>query len=419
MPTFEITLDDTSPMIRYSSDWRPGSSVRDILADRYSEKTFTMCQVDGDSFQLEFFGTVVGVFGAHRPNHGAYQALLDGIPATTNNGSSGTDAFMQSLYNGFATLGVHNLTFTNQESRFLDVDYITFETSVGQDDEELIVNTYQDNHPAFVYTPDSSWSKSTDKLSWLSGSSAHATSDPSATAKFTFQGKYNGHPPNGYLCPSGAAFTVMMDNGSVTAYNASQQFFKPKEILYYAGNLGKGNHTLQIQINSSTNGTDSQQLVIDYAEVYTSASLGGSFLSSASFHNLNVTAHSGQNSSTSLIAGLAIISALAISSTLVCMYLIWRLRRENKDLNAKLRGLPPVSISSITPFTEPPTTSRNDYYTTHNTSSRGVLSSGRAFALNLSRYVPQSKRNVANSSGRPVSQRRESQIEPPQYTEGL
>ncbi|KAF9568211.1 hypothetical protein CPC08DRAFT_702635 [Agrocybe pediades] len=416
MPTFEITLDDTSPMIRYSSAWRAGNSVDDSEADQYSEKTFTVCQVDGDSLQLEFFGTAVGVFGAHRGNHGTYQGLLDGIPATTSNGS-GTDAFMQSLYNGFATPGVHNLTFTNQESNILDVDYITFETSVGQDDEELIVNTYQDNHPAFVYTPDSSWSKSTDKLSWLSGSTAHATSDPSAITKFTFQG--DAVALYGPVGPSGAAFTVMMDNGSATAYNASQQFFKPKEILYYAGNLGKGNHTLQIQINSGTNGTDSQQLVIDYAEVYTSASLGGSFLSSASFHNLNVTAHSGQNSSTSLIAGLAIISALAISSTLVCMYLIWRLRRENKDLNAKLRGLPPVSISSITPFTEPPTTSRNDYYTTHNTSSRGVLSSRRAFALSFSRYVPQSKRNAANSSGRPVSQRRESQIEPPQYTEGL
>jgi len=54
-------------------------------------------------------------------------------------------------------------------------------------------------------------------------------------------------------------------------YSANKEFYRAREILFYAGNLGPGSHSLEVQINSTTLG----ELAIDYAEVYTSPSLGG------------------------------------------------------------------------------------------------------------------------------------------------
>ncbi|KAF9568212.1 hypothetical protein CPC08DRAFT_655086, partial [Agrocybe pediades] len=323
MPTFNITLEDTSPMIRYSSNWRAGHTLDDNMTDQYSEKSFTVCQAQEDSLQFQYYGTAVTVFGSHRVNHGTYTGQLDGGPVFTGN-SSGPNAFMQPLYSANATLGMHKVMFTNQQNNFLDVDYITFQTSVGQDGEDLIVNTFQDDHPAFVYTPISSWSNSSDTFSWFSGGTGHMTTDPSASVKFTFEG--DAIALYGPVGPSGGQFVVQLDN-STSQYSSKQEFFKPKEILYYAGNLGGGNHTLQIQVGSS----NLQQLAIDYADVYTTASLGGSFLASTS---PNIVVDHQSKSPTGLIAGLAVTSALALLSTLACIYLVWRLRRENKDSNS-------------------------------------------------------------------------------------
>jgi hypothetical protein len=46
---------------------------------------------------------------------------------------------------------------------------VSWQTSVGNDDETLIVNTYQDSHPAFSYSPASSWG-TPDFVSSFSGS---------------------------------------------------------------------------------------------------------------------------------------------------------------------------------------------------------------------------------------------------------
>ncbi|KAF9568210.1 hypothetical protein CPC08DRAFT_655083 [Agrocybe pediades] len=448
MPTFNITLENTSPMIHYSKNWRSGTSG-DTSADLYSESSFTLCQAEGDSLLFEYYGTAVTVFGAHRGNHGTYQVTLDNGPAFTGNGS-GSDAFMQNLYTGNGPLGPHTVSIMNQENTFFDVDYITFQTSVGQDGEDLIVNTYQDNHPTFVYTPDSSWSNSTDKLSWLSGSTAHSTSDPSAIATFTFEG--DAIALYGPVGPSGGQFSVTVDNNSPSTYNANQQFFKPREILYYAGNLGNGTHTLRIQISSA----NLQTLVIDYADVYTTASLGGSFLvDKASPSNAfpsnasptsaspdpSITVSQQSKSSTGLIAGLVVTSALALLATLGCMYLVWRLRRENKNSNPVLPFRPPTTSSAIpytsfvgsssivTQYNVPPSaatgTTGHSYHASHNvpSSSGGAssaVSSTRAVVPSTSGYMPQGKRHVTNlSSGQVTESRRGSEAYPPQYTEGL
>ena len=67
------------------------------------------------------------------------------------------------------------------------------------------------------------------------------------------------------------SYTVQIDNGNPSVYNANKATYKPQEMLYYAGNLGGGQHTLQVQLPTSANG----EFAIDYATVYSTPSLGG------------------------------------------------------------------------------------------------------------------------------------------------
>lgn len=81
-------------------------------------------------------------------------------------------------------------------------------------------------------------------------------------------GLYGPVGPNG-----AAAFSVQVDGGTPMNSSANKQFYRPQQLLYYGGNLGSGVHTLKIQFGSSSG--SNQALAIDYAEVYTTHSLGG------------------------------------------------------------------------------------------------------------------------------------------------
>ncbi|KAF4620438.1 hypothetical protein D9613_000214 [Agrocybe pediades] len=425
MPNFNITLEDTSPMIRYSSGWTAGSSINDPLADQYSEKTFTLTQKQGESMQFNFYGTGVTIFGAVRPNHGLYQAELDSGPVFTGNGSVNPPLFNQVLYTGGnATLDFRSVTLTNQQNAFIDVDYITFETNVGKDGEELIVNSFEDDHPAFAYTPASSWSTSPDQLSWFSGSTGHkACISSDAIALY------------GPVGPSGADYSVQIDNNTPSIHTASNSFYKPREVLFYAGNLGPGNHTLQIQISSAS----LAKLAIDYADVYTTASLGGSFLGSST---PNVRVIHETKPSTGIIVGLALTSALALLAILARIYLLWRLRRETtaKENEIVPLLLPPtptmsaatphgnsisITSTSVSPYplsNDPPP----DQLGTSSSSSAQAMpsvSSARAASPPASGYMPQGKRNAAALaqgaySAVPTEEPRGGEANPPLYTEG-
>jgi hypothetical protein len=261
---------------------------------------------------FRFFGTSIGVFGAKRSNHGDYDVQIDGTSYPTFNGQSPTSEFNQSLFSSNMDLGLHNLTIINEGSTFFDIDYVTFETNIGNDDEDLIVNTFKDTHPSFTYTPSSAWTTPA-LVGTFQGGSGHATSQPSSQATFTFQGDavalYGPVGPNSTL-----AYSVQVDGGSPSLFSANKQFYRPQQMLFYTGNLGAGQHSLQIQLSSTSSG----EFAIDYANVYTTPSLGGSFLAVPSTSHLPP----------GTLAALAITTTLAILASLLCFYLFWRQRFE-------------------------------------------------------------------------------------------
>ncbi|KAF9568213.1 hypothetical protein CPC08DRAFT_679812 [Agrocybe pediades] len=421
MPNFSITVEDTSPLLRYSSNWQAGSSG-DNLLDQYSQKSFMVTQKQGEAMSFDYYGTSVVVYGAKRFNHGTYSAQLDGGPVSSSTGLSKDALFNQVMYQGNASLGMHSLTITNGENQFFDVDYITFQTNVGKDDEELIVQTFQDNHPSFTYTPSSSWKNPTDRLGWFSGGTGHVTTDPAAVAKLLFQG--DAIALYGSVGPSATdKYSVQIDGKSASTFSAKQQFYRAQEVLFYAGNLGQGNHTLQVQITSSTLG----ELGIDYADVYSTASMGASFLSTG---GISETVFE-KSTPKGLIAGLAVTSAIALFATVAAIYLVWRQRRTNQSSSVKhVPSLPQqpsmyqspnnnqyaassfYSVPAVAPVSTLPSSSNPSgppTGTAISNASSGVVTSAPHGSQYTSGYLPQGKRHLE------MTRARNEEPSPPQY----
>jgi len=66
-------------------------------------------------------------------------------------------------------------------------------------------------------------------------------------------------------------YLVTIDNGTTSSYSANKQFYKSNQILYTTSGLGRGIHSLQVKLGGNSDG----ELAIDYANVYTTKSLGG------------------------------------------------------------------------------------------------------------------------------------------------
>ncbi|PPQ65434.1 hypothetical protein CVT26_000086 [Gymnopilus dilepis] len=328
MPSFLTIIKDTSPLLLFSANWLAGVSENDGSLDQYTQSSFTATQAQDSSVSFNFYGSFIGVYGAKRNNHGNYEVTLDGNVSPTLNGNSSPAEFNQTLFSQGLSLGFHNMTVTNKANSFLDIDYIAFETSVGRDDEPLIINSYQDSHPAFTYAPSSAWNTSPSNVGTFSGGSGHATSQGSATATLTFQvsdavALYGSVGPNGTT-----HYAVQLDNGSPSTFSANKQFYRPNQILFYAGNLGGGQHTLQVQLGSSSQG----EFAIDYANVFTAPSLGGS-----------------NRLSSGTLAAIGITTTLAILSTLLAAFLFWRQRHNLFRYDARARIMSTISMDAPKP----------------------------------------------------------------------
>jgi len=126
MPTFSMTLEDTSPMLQYSANWRPADTETDNFLDQYSLLSGTVTQQQGETMKLTYYGTSVAVFGAKRSNHGTYQGQLDSGPVSGQSGTSGPNQFQSVLFTGNSTqLGIHTVTMTNMQNQFFDIDFVS------------------------------------------------------------------------------------------------------------------------------------------------------------------------------------------------------------------------------------------------------------------------------------------------------
>ncbi|TFK21937.1 hypothetical protein FA15DRAFT_715211 [Coprinopsis marcescibilis] len=288
MPSYTAIFEDTAPFLTYTGEWVAGRSLSDDFTQLYSQSSFMVTNRQDCAFSFEFYGSGFGIYGAKRGNHGLFQVTVDGTEFPPESGlPSGPDQFNATLFSLSLPRGFHTVQLRNSENTYRDIDYVSWEANIGLDDEPLIVNTVQDSHPAWVYDPPDAWTDRPVLAGTFSGATGHATTVDGASASLSFQVRdaIAVYGPAGPNCTF--SYTVSVDGQAINrTFSALKDFYRPQQLLYYVGNLGPGNHVISFMqvLQGIQAGRSGQQhtLAIDYAEIYTTPSLGGRFVSNSS-----------------------------------------------------------------------------------------------------------------------------------------
>jgi hypothetical protein len=177
-------------------------------------------------------------------------------------------------------LGQHTLAIVNAGSLtndtvnvWFDVDWLIWETEYdgpgGPINAEVTESTFDNSHPRFEYTPASEWSQQTYSSGDMNGT-AEVTSSFQAQLIFTFDG--DAVALYGTVDPSHGNYTANVDSAQTRTLNGEWNVTAYQQMLYYAENLGAGEHNLVVQ-NLPT--SSSQKFFnVDFAKTWTAR--GGS-----------------------------------------------------------------------------------------------------------------------------------------------
>ncbi|KAF4586201.1 hypothetical protein EYR38_010475 [Pleurotus pulmonarius] len=363
MPRVNHTIDDRSPLIRYApaGTWSLGSKTGDPLASRcvrqsnnvampptlagaeYSNNgTFTLCTTAGASATFTFNGTGIWIHGARRSNHGPYEVNLDN-DVKRFDGFQAVEDFTtplfsaDNLFNGLHTVSITNRRDTNNTRPFLDIDFIIWTAEVQNASASQVIIPHTAS--AFQYEPTSAWNQPVS--AGFNSTTAHFTTTTNAEASLTFTG--SAISVFGAVSGTTAPYSVQLDDRPAQNFDGRVNEYTPQTVLYFADNLGPGNHTLKMVNLPAAEG---QGLLLDYALVAD----GGP--------ETPTTGNSSSGGlSSGVIAGIA-VGAVALLASIVLAFFFWRKtagRSKHASMVIEDRPLPPNSLV-YTPFTMGSTT---------------------------------------------------------------
>ncbi|KAI5828027.1 hypothetical protein K523DRAFT_339375 [Schizophyllum commune Tattone D] len=329
-----MTIEDTSPIFSYSPEWSPGDSSQDDSASQYSSSTFMATNSMGATMSFTFNGSTIAIFGywcdwcaswvlnqiVDRADRRSPQIKMDGDFVTEQDGHADPDQFQQQLFSADdLDAGLHTVELTNLEQKFVDVDYITCTSSMGDNSEgqDDLVQTYQDTDDAFTY--DSSWSTKVSNAGTFLGGTGHTTSTTGSTAHFTFTGA--GVTLYGPVGPSYGSYSALLDgipinseNGTqlahtsnaneLGAFSANKTRASATQVLFHASGLANGEHVLDIVAESD------EGIAVDFALTYIPKGGDGRGL----MHNIPARLSKGA------IAGVVIGSVGTLTLVLLALY---------------------------------------------------------------------------------------------------
>ncbi|TFK27542.1 hypothetical protein FA15DRAFT_586164 [Coprinopsis marcescibilis] len=317
MPTYLASYEDTAPYFNFTGDWKVGRSTENRFIDHYSESSFIYAPANSSSATLsfEYYGTTVSIHGSRLTGRDAYRVFVDGRELFNSSNTTSTDRFNATIFSAALPLGHHKVELSANGS-FVDVDYVSWSTNIGENDEDLIVNTIQDMHPDFEYDPPGEWVIDPPHIGSFAGASGHATSRIGASATLSFTGD-----AIALFGPSGpqfaSSYSVAINNTNARAFSALKPLFRSKQLLYYGANLGLGNHSLTITLDQTVE--SDHILAIDYAEVYSTPSMGGRYVIFTVSNRLEPPS--------GLVAGLTVTSAIAAIALLILLHLFFMYRK--------------------------------------------------------------------------------------------
>lgn len=133
MAAFNVSLDDSSPLISYSPPnvWLD-TPANDTLTKFYSAGSLHTTAVDGAAAHFSFNGTGVWLYGGLRPDYGFYTFLVDGVQVLQGDARA-ADPELGHILAGISGLpmGEHTVQLKNAGNGPIDLDTMVFETTVG------------------------------------------------------------------------------------------------------------------------------------------------------------------------------------------------------------------------------------------------------------------------------------------------
>ncbi|KAG0701367.1 hypothetical protein DFH29DRAFT_990137 [Suillus ampliporus] len=247
-------VDDKSPLIQYDSGFNPGIAADDTSADRYFRGTSQRSNVVGSVAKFSFDGTAVWIYGAKRSNYGNYTVTLDNT-SSVYNGEANPDEFQQVLFTqGGLTQGPHTVSLTNTgptPGSWFDIDMVAWQTEFTGT--QLETEAIDDTDSRFQY-PNAAWNTNpTSAILNLfnngtgqfptTSSSSTSVADATVTLTFTVTESVSIF---GTVGPNNGPYSVSLDSGQATQYNATTYMTLYEVVLYHTDNLGPGQHQLTL-----------------------------------------------------------------------------------------------------------------------------------------------------------------------------
>ncbi|KAM0752039.1 hypothetical protein T439DRAFT_199691 [Meredithblackwellia eburnea MCA 4105] len=305
MASVAVTLDDFSTIFAYSGLWTaPDTSTTNFPGS----DSFLLSLVDGtyhrtssvnSSVSLNFTGLSISLYGVAGPNAGYYDVTLDGASATSApvNAYSPTNSSNHLLFSktGLSS-GQHSITLTNRGSNGnstmgseLWLDYGQVLTTVSATESSVTNTTVDDSdHSRLVYS--GAWTVNTN--SGFLGNTSTYTNQDGGSVSLTFAGSVV--YVYGDTVDDHGAFSIKLDNKTYN-YNGYTSHLKIGTLMFFAGGLSPGNHTITL-----INGAGGTYVDLDYIRYTTpavyasspsSTSAGGGASSSASAPMFSFSEH--------------------------------------------------------------------------------------------------------------------------------
>jgi len=372
MAAFNVSLDDSSPLISYSPSgaWAD-SPANDTRVQSYSSNSLHTTSKQGATATFSFNGTGIWLFGGKRSNYGAYSVSVDGN--VVKNGTASSSSFEgNQLLGGAAnlTMGQHTAVLSSTSSNPIDLDSVVFETQVSGANGTVNSSLIMDRDPKVQYSPANAWVQSNNTL--FSNGTATYTATTGAQASLTFNG-------DAVAVYGGSSFDhgdyeVLVD-GHSQRYNGGgdnglARIYHAQTLLFFANNLGSQQHNLTI-ISHGTNTTkflDLDSVAVYQASNGSDAGSGGMALPNGTIPKVNQAdnnASGATSSSLSKGAITGIIIASVVGSLLIIALIIFLVvRHRQKQLKKKMKKRGSSAPSPILPIQDPDLEAQKvDYFT--------------------------------------------------------
>jgi len=280
MALFNITAEDSSPLISYSpsSAWED-TPLNDPLISSYSGSSFHTTTSQDATATINFNGTGIWIFGGGRPSYGSYSLEIDGQVVFNGSSKPSSDFVKQLLCSASGlAFGSHTAILRNTDGAPIDIDFIDFETQLGQPESTLSVTNVDDSSPQFSYLPSASDWMTNNIPTYINGT-LHYTQVPGAYASMNFTG--DAMVLYGTVSPDHANIRLTIDGRDVSIPGGSGgtvSGLRPQVLLYYSNNLGSGQHT--VNIADDTEAGTGKFLDIDSIQVLSTAPLSNTPTSS-------------------------------------------------------------------------------------------------------------------------------------------